>query len=49
MFPACTADYPEPDSNVAVTVVADQLIIQKLTDDGKPSVRPRWQEKMASY
>ena len=39
MFPACKANYPSDDANVAVTVVADQLIIQRLNDDGEPSVR----------
>jgi hypothetical protein len=38
MFPACKADYPSADADVAVTVVAEQLIIQRLNDKGKPSV-----------
>lgn len=42
MFPACKADYPSADADVAVTVVAEQLIIQRLNDKGEPSVGWGW-------
>lgn len=37
----CKADYPDADSQIAATVVAERLIIQRLDSDGRPSVRGR--------